>query len=155
MSQVAAGAECARGRPVFWLLALLWRGVIFAASSVEGGGGGEKSFLFIFLSNGMHAAVHGILAFFIALAVPRSRGSLLVALLMTVVLGASDEMHQFFVPGRTPSFLDWCTDIFGALFGVLARLWLSARREERPLLWLLLGLSVLFASATALAESLH
>ena len=153
MSEAPAKAVRPRWRPLFLILAVLWRVAIFAGSSVEGGGG-EKSFLWVFVSNGAHAVVHGVLAFLIALGVPRTRGWAIAALAITAALGATDELHQLFVPGRTPSFLDGCTNLFGALFGVVARLLLSARPKERPILWLLLGLSVLFASATALAETL-
>ena len=34
--------------------------------------------------------------------------------------GASDEIHQSFVPGRTPDPLDWVADTLGAIAGVLA-----------------------------------
>lgn len=34
--------------------------------------------------------------------------------------GASDELHQAFVPGRSPDARDWLADTAGALLGVLA-----------------------------------
>lgn len=36
------------------------------------------------------------------------------AWLSTVAYGASDELHQAFVAGRTPSVLDWVADAAGA-----------------------------------------
>jgi VanZ family protein len=39
---------------------------------------------------------------------------------VTAAYGGSDEWHQFFVPGRTPSVLDVAADAAGAALGVLA-----------------------------------
>jgi len=44
---------------------------------------------------------------------PRSR-ALLLALLLTVAYGASDELHQRSVPGRTPDVMDVAADGLGA-----------------------------------------
>ncbi|MFA5405520.1 MAG: VanZ family protein [Ignavibacteria bacterium] len=45
--------------------------------------------------------------------------SLFSALIFTVLYGASDEFHQYFVPGRSCEFYDWLADIFGAIFGIV------------------------------------
>lgn len=45
--------------------------------------------------------------------------SLFAALIFASLYGASDELHQFFVPGRTCEFFDWLADAVGAIFGVL------------------------------------
>jgi VanZ family protein len=34
-----------------------------------------------------------------------------------IVYGALDEWHQSFVPGRTPSVLDWLADVTGVIIG--------------------------------------
>ena len=49
--------------------------------------------------------------------------------------GASDELHQAFVAGRTPSFLDWIADAVGAaaavtLIALFAR-WRGRRKQGR------------------------
>jgi VanZ family protein len=43
------------------------------------------------------------------------RHALLLAL--GIVYGALDEWHQAFVPGRTPSVLDWVADTVGVIVG--------------------------------------
>jgi hypothetical protein len=48
-----------------------------------------------------------------------------------------------------PQVLDWTTDLFGALFGVTFRLILLSWPRDRGVLFALLGLSVIFASASA------
>lgn len=42
---------------------------------------------------------------------------LLIACLIAILYGASDEFHQIFVNGRSASILDWFADIIGALIG--------------------------------------
>lgn len=45
--------------------------------------------------------------------------------------GASDEVHQSFVPGRSPDLLDWVADTLGAIGGVLAAHRYFSRRRAR------------------------
>jgi VanZ family protein len=45
--------------------------------------------------------------------------------------GASDEVHQSFVPGRTPDPADWVADTLGAIAGVLAAHTYFSRRRAR------------------------
>jgi len=41
--------------------------------------------------------------------------SLLIALFFTLIYGAGDEIHQYFVPNRTCDLYDWISDAVGAL----------------------------------------
>jgi VanZ family protein len=47
-------------------------------------------------------------------------GILLPAMLITVAYGATDEVHQLFVPGRTGDVYDLMADGAGALAGTVA-----------------------------------
>ena len=42
-----------------------------------------------------------------------------LAVLITVVYGASDEIHQMFVPGRSAEWRDLLADVVGALIGTI------------------------------------
>jgi len=59
-----------------------------------------------------------------------------IALLITAAYAATDEVHQSFVPGRTPAFGDVLIDSSGALSSLLAvLLWchvLSLRLRPKP-----------------------
>ena len=44
---------------------------------------------------------------------------ILISLCISVLYGLSDEIHQGFVPKRTPSLVDLIADSFGALVGIL------------------------------------
>jgi VanZ family protein len=142
-----------RFRRVFLFLAVLWEIGIYRLSSMAGSIG-EPSFLKIYLANAAHAGIYAVLAFLVAMGVPATRKWIWIAFVATVFLGATDELHQAFVPNRTPQVLDWTTDLFGALFGVTFRLILLSWPRDRGVLFALLGLSVIFASASAYAASL-
>jgi VanZ family protein len=45
---------------------------------------------------------------------------LIASLLLSALYGASDELHQSLVPGRTPQVFDWMVDVAGAAAGALA-----------------------------------
>jgi VanZ family protein len=111
-----------------WGPVLLWAGIIFAISSqptlpVSLGSGRDK------LAHFAAYAVFGVLA---GHALPPRRGFALLAILLGVAYGASDEIHQHFVPGRTVELGDWFADSLGVIAGVsLHRLQWSMRRARR------------------------
>lgn len=47
-----------------------------------------------------------------------SSKAFLFALLLILVYGAVDELHQLFVPGRYCDFYDWLADSFGGIIGI-------------------------------------
>ncbi len=51
----------------------------------------------------------------------------LLSILLTIIYGATDEIHQSFVPGRYPSFTDWYADAAGAIFFILLYSWIRRR----------------------------
>lgn len=59
-------------------------------------------------------------------------GLLLSTLLFTGIAGASDELHQFYVPGRFSAVSDAFADLCGgALGGISYLIWLWARDKEQ------------------------
>lgn len=110
-------------RPPFWLRwgpVLVAMAAIFAASSVPNltripGNVSDKVAHFV------GYAVLGVLALR-AVSGVRWRGvtlrSALVAWGVCVVYGATDEFHQWFVPGRSTSLDDWIADAAGAAVAI-------------------------------------
>ncbi len=47
------------------------------------------------------------------------QNALLLALIITILFGMSDEIHQLFVPCRQADMFDLIADTFGAVFGIL------------------------------------
>ena len=45
--------------------------------------------------------------------------ALFFSLLFTMIYGATDEIHQYFVPNRDSDFFDWLADAVGAFLGLL------------------------------------
>ncbi len=70
----------------------------------------------------VHFAMYGVLSALVLRATltwyrPRT---FLVVLVGLVILGAVDEWHQSFIPGRSMSFGDWIADSAGAVLGAFA-----------------------------------
>ena len=93
---------------------------------------------------GVHFVEYGAMGFFIAHAIAttwpgRGIAGIVVSVLMTVMLGLLDELHQAFVPGRSSDVLDLVADGAGALVAVLfyaalARLVRGAQSERTDLI---------------------
>src|SRR5690606_25246969 len=76
---------------------------------------------------GAHFLEYGLLGLLVAHAVRRTwprhhpARTLALAVVVTVLFGLLDEIHQAFVPGRSSDALDLVADGAGALVGALAR----------------------------------
>ena len=72
-----------------------------------------------------HLGVFGLLAWVLDLALQGNRPDLplyrrhLLVFLAVSLYGATDEWHQFFVPGRSCEFGDWMADTLGGAVGLL------------------------------------
>jgi VanZ family protein len=82
----------------------------------------------------LHFTAYAGLAFCAGLWVPaarwKSRGFFFFLLIAAIssVYGIVDEIHQSFVPGRSPSVWDWAADTLGAFAGTGAALALSKKQ---------------------------
>lgn len=102
---------------------LVWAAVIFTATSIPGS---VLPGTFAHADKAVHLALYAALGFLLARALrsePENLYVYLLALLLCSAVGAADEWHQQFVPGRTTELLDWMADTVGSLFGVVAALW--------------------------------
>jgi VanZ family protein len=110
-----------------WGPAAGWAAFLFFMSSRETIG--------VDLSSGLDKVAHfgAYLVLGFLLAYGGSRFSLIawVAVAIGVLYGASDEIHQSFVPGRSSEVADWVADALGTVAGVLIYHFLLRRRAER------------------------
>ena len=102
---------------------LLYSGLVFTMSSFQLNGLPRITIL------GWDKAIHMIVYIFyvifagIALLVFDNKrfkfNLLLMAFLITILFGASDEIHQYFVPGRSCSIYDFFADCIGGILGLI------------------------------------
>lgn len=113
-------------RPLIpWIPSLLWAGVIFSASAVPG------SKIPGHFGNAAHVVEYMVFAVLLSLPLSRRRGvwrAAAIALLIASAYGITDEIHQAFVPLRTPDVADWGRDTLGALIGVALIAWARHRK---------------------------
>ncbi len=72
-----------------------------------------------------HFFYYGGMAFLVAYGL--GRRWFWIALLAVPLIGALDEWHQFYVPGRNSSAWDWATDAVGAAVAVAVYRWWVGR----------------------------
>lgn len=61
-----------------------------------------------------------------------SRATIVIAFLVTATYAATDEIHQWFVPGRTADVYDFLADVMGASAALLGCWAWSAIRSPKP-----------------------
>lgn len=118
------------------MLPITWAGIIFIISAQP-----KEAFERLGLS-GLLVSVVGhlvtyfilmtllVLAFRFANGVP-FRQACLISFVIVAVYGLSDEYHQSFVPGRTPTVADWIVDLIGAAAAWLVLVFWESRRAKR------------------------
>ena len=64
----------------------------------------------------VHLGVFAVLTFGLRLSLPKISVSMIIGIALSIAL--ADELHQFFVPERQPSWDDGIADGFGVLLGL-------------------------------------
>jgi VanZ family protein len=112
---------------LYWLPAVLYAGAIFYLSAQSHPDEQLPSFLLKDVSDKvLHAVEYAVLgglcyrAFRWGVNGQVASYALLFAIVMASLYGMTDEVHQFFVPFRESSWLDWLADTAGAIVGALS-----------------------------------
>lgn len=102
-----------------WIITLALAVLIFYVSSLtaketSGSGTGINAIVY-------HLIVFFLLGFFLFISVVRGRnkGLMIPATLLLMSYGILDELHQYFVPGRTSTFSDVVLDSVGIMFAFI------------------------------------
>ncbi len=110
-----------------WISALLWMALIFYLSSLTGSDVPSGPAPLAHL--GVYAVLGGLVAY-AALRTNAPAAALLAGVLIASLYGITDEIHQAFVPERTPDVLDWLVDVAGAGLGAGVLVWIASSRFE-------------------------
>ena len=114
-------------RRLYFILLLFWVGLTFLLTSIphlevpEG---------IPFWDKGAHFAFYGVTGFLCALWRRESghpaKRAVLYAVLFVLAVGAVDEIHQHWIPGRSADLLDWVADTLGGGIGAWCALLLPS-----------------------------
>lgn len=112
---------------VYWGPVVGYAGMVFFLSAQSHPEEQLPSFLLEGVSDKvLHAVEYGILsllcyrAFRWAGGPAVARQAVMLAIVTASVYGLTDEVHQFFVPFRESSWLDWLADTIGAVIGAMS-----------------------------------
>ena len=121
---------------VHWAPALFTMGVIWVLSSMSHPPVDVNSLPF--RDRGAHFLSFGSVAFWVAhgtmATVPRAHAMRVVvfAVLAAALWGLLDEIHQCFVPDRSPDIIDLAADTLGAIVGASTRALVRFKASARP-----------------------
>lgn len=114
---------------ILWVLTGMWAGVIFFFSSLPGSSvpSAIPDYIPHFIEYAVFAGL--VLAALWATKKELPAGNLsLWAIIITGLYAASDELHQAFIPGRTPDIKDWAVDVLAAAVVAVVVYFVRARR---------------------------
>lgn len=117
----------------YWLPVLIYCLILFIQSSFPAS---EHVPDFDFSDKLLHAAAYAVLGLLLYRALnamdKRIPPATLIALsvFLTALYGASDEIHQYFVPSRSAEFLDFAADAIGGVVGVIAAMVIFRNRQS-------------------------
>ncbi len=119
-----------------WLPALVVMIVIFLLSSLPSNEVPDFGFLDSLIKNGGHFLGYALLGLTYSYALPhrlsgRSKNVLVIVLALLYAL--SDEFHQSFVPGRSPSWIDIAVDGLGASTALFLKARYSPNSNSNPI----------------------
>jgi VanZ family protein len=105
-----------------WLPVIVWAGVIFAFSSQPTGQVSHVDWQDFVVKKTAHLVVYGIFTILLFRAFRLYKinigNSVVLAVLISTIYGASDEFHQSFTPGREPRFRDVAIDAVGSVITI-------------------------------------
>jgi hypothetical protein len=119
-----------RRNGISWAVTILIGAAIFYISSLSFAygpavvGGSLNSMLY-------HLSAFFFFAFFLAITLTKGKNKkmIVLAVVLAVVYGISDELHQFFVPGRCMALSDVFLDTTGIVFAAMLYLVIGEGRK--------------------------
>jgi VanZ family protein len=125
-----------KGRLYFIIPPIIWAALIFVASSIPSSDIPKAKILEF--DKAIHLSIYFVFAFLIFRAFSYDgfssklhAAAAWVTVLLAAFYGATDEFHQFFVPGRSMDVFDWLADTSGAILAVALAAYLVRRRKRK------------------------
>jgi len=124
---------------LYWLPVVLWGAIIFTFSANPTTSTSEIHWQDFVIKKTLHILFFGALATLLYRALRESGVGKVragyIAIIVTALYGASDEIHQSFTPGRMPRAYDVIFDTIGAILSIFViwRLLPTAPRKLRSL----------------------
>ncbi|MFH1737291.1 MAG: VanZ family protein [Actinomycetota bacterium] len=114
---------------ILWFLTVGWAGVIFFFSSLPGSSvpSAVPDYIPHFVEFLIFAGLVSAALWATKKELPAGNLSLW-AIIITGLYAASDELHQAFIPGRTPDIKDWAVDVLAAAVVAVVVYVVRARR---------------------------
>ena len=118
---------------LYWLPVLIWAGLIFWLSSLSVTPEPVAVRAFPGWSQEAHFTLYLVLGalLFRAVSAHSSKWTFPMPIAIGALYAASDEMHQYFVPGRQADLFDFMIDVAGLAFGMLLVQYFFSKRVGR------------------------
>ena len=109
-----------KNRGISWLITLMVASIIFHVSSLtfDGPAGGTGYMAYIY-----HFTAFSYLSLFLLIALTKgklTKSLIILGVTMAIIYGITDEMHQYFVPGRASTIKDVLVNSIGILITSIA-----------------------------------
>jgi VanZ family protein len=118
---------------LYWLPVLIWAVLIFWLSSLSVTPEPAAVRAFPGWSQEAHFTLYLVLGALLLRAVSAQSSGMLFSMPIAIgaLYAASDEVHQYFVPGRQADILDFMVDLAGLTVGILMAFYCLKLRPER------------------------
>ena len=123
----------------FWGPVVVWAGIIFLFSARPVVPASQIFWKDFIIKKTAHVIEYGILASLLYRALKESGvgkyNAGLIAILIALIYGATDELHQSFTPGREPRVRDVFFDTIGAILSVYSIWNLLPKAPKKLKIW--------------------
>lgn len=116
-----------------WLVTISYAGLIFYMSSRTWP---QEAFRFFpnedkVIHFGIYFVLGGLVMWTLRVTSLKGRHALwIMAAALAAIYGATDELHQSFVPGRSMDIFDWFMDALGAVAGAYTAAWIARKFKD-------------------------
>ena len=108
-----------KNRGISWIITIVMASIIFYASSLTFLGVGKTSYM----SYIYHFTAFSYLSLFLLISLTKGKNSkklIILGIILALIYGIFDEIHQYFIPGRTSTIKDILVNSIGIFITSIA-----------------------------------